>query len=298
MQSNHFVENADLQVIVPIDTQELIDLIRLGHSVCRARKGSIDFDGTRDDTYTIGGIDRLQLCIYNKRFQVVRDAISNPTKFQLFLDYCCGTEWYSSDKPITRVEYRMGRDLLNEYEINSVNDLLEREIGMVRFLTTKWFRLLEDRGCRGHENKQAVHSYWKSVQESFERWFTGHPELEEKDFERRAKRMSCDSEALDKQAVGCIASAVASKYDVKGDPAEQKKTIKAHVNSLVDKELENIKSKALVRQKKIETQHNVRIIAKPAASQDATDFDHQKNCGMDIDEKAICEEFSDGIVSM
>jgi hypothetical protein len=86
---------------------------------------------------------------------------------------------------------------------------LEREKSLVAYLTEDWFRILTEPKHRGHENGQGLHFLWKEVQDSFRRWFTGHPKREDQAYERREKPVCRNPVPLVKQAAGCISTALA-----------------------------------------------------------------------------------------
>jgi len=77
---------------------------------------------TRDETIELGAVSRAQICIYDKGCEL-RTKKSNIVKEALFVERCVGEEWYNSDRPITRVEIRLGRDALKALGVDSVSDL-------------------------------------------------------------------------------------------------------------------------------------------------------------------------------
>ena len=73
-----------------------------------------------------------------------------------------------------------------------------------------WFRLLAKEKVRGTENEAAVHPLWERVRSLFFQYFpcAEVPEVKW----QKPSRISIDSEALNKQGMGCLLGAVASIY--------------------------------------------------------------------------------------
>jgi hypothetical protein len=187
-----------------------------GHDVCRSRKDSVRREGGRVETYTRGCGGSLEVCIYDKKREMKNALVSDPVKFKLMIDHCIGEDWYFSNRPITRVEFRLWRDTLRVLEIDSVQDLQERETALTEWLSTMWFRILESPKVRGHENTAAVLPLWEKVQKLFRQWFPGVGTTDNKPVEwRRPESVSCDSTPLMKQAVGCLAKAIGIEKGVK-----------------------------------------------------------------------------------
>jgi hypothetical protein len=143
---------------------------------------------------------------------------SDPVKFELFVRYCSGINIYDSQQSITRVEFRLWRDVLREIGINTVSDLYVRENDLVKWLTSEWFRILSHPKVRGHENTASVHSVWQKVIKLFDFYFSnakkenGHL-FESKPIEiNRDERISCNPESLEKQGLGCLSKAIALRY--------------------------------------------------------------------------------------
>jgi len=110
---------------------------------------------------------------------------------------------------LTRIEFRLKRDALNLFEINTMVDLLEKENALVEYLTHDWFRLLEEQKHRGHENTQKVSELWSEVVERFKQYFPSLPNRKKPVAKRYNKDLRCTGASLVKQAVGCLSSALA-----------------------------------------------------------------------------------------
>ena len=206
------ISRIDMQVLVECKVLDLIRPILDGHDVCKARNFTIHGKRKKPETYTVGSADSVQLCIYDKKAELKKEMVGDPVKFRLMIDHCIGEEWFFSNRPITRVEFRLRRDALREMDIHTVQDLQERETALTEWLSDKWFRLLESPKVRGHENTAAVHPLWENVQQLFRQWFPGVVDDNKPVAWRRSDSVSCDSTALTKQAVGCLAKVAALQY--------------------------------------------------------------------------------------
>jgi hypothetical protein len=202
------LSRVDLQVLVETEVSELVLPIIHGHDVCRAQKDGIRRSGGKIETYTRGSKGRIEVSIYDKKREMEKSFVSEPVKFKLMIDHCIGEEWYFSDRPITRVEFRLWRDTLRALEIDSVQDLQDCERALVDWLTNRWFRLLENPAVHGHEHTAKLHPLWEKVRSSFRAWFRGVDDGKSVTWQRPVP-ISCDSTPLTKQGVGCIAKAIA-----------------------------------------------------------------------------------------
>jgi hypothetical protein len=202
------ISRVDAQIIMFRSVNEFIDLIFSERCVKRANKADVRLNNDKPQTYTLGSISAIQLCIYDKKAELAKD---NSIKSELFYKHCVGLENFG--KPITRIEFRLGRSALKHIGIDTVADLQLKESGLVDWLTSHWFRLLEKEKVRGHENEAALHPLWLEVRAAFRQWFSGIPsENQPVKWERRT--VSCDPDKLEKQAVGCLAKAAALRFGI------------------------------------------------------------------------------------
>jgi hypothetical protein len=198
--------------MLDVPVQEIIRLFEEGHVVTKLRKGSINFkNGTciKKETLTLGSVSKVEVCIYDKGKEL-RAKKKNIVKEADFISHCVGDEWINSGRPITRVEFRLGRDALKSLGVNTVKDLQEREHAIFDLITRDWFRILEKPKVRGYENKAALHPIWERVRTLFLTYFSGS-EVETVEWQRKDKT-SCDPAALESQALGCISKALAARY--------------------------------------------------------------------------------------
>jgi hypothetical protein len=104
--------------------------------------------------------------------------------------------------------------VLRLLEIDTVDDLRQLETDLVSFFTSKWFRLLErpKDEVKSRENRVAVHPLWERVQSTFVRFFPGEGKPIESVSFKRDKPITCEPNALLKQAKGCLKTAMALMF--------------------------------------------------------------------------------------
>ena len=186
---------------------ELLKPILENQAVMRARKGNMHFTNgaTLLTGFTIGS--NIQLCIYDKMKELLQGC--DETKMSLIFNDCLNGE---IPDDLTRVEFRLRREALKYLEINTVQDLLEKETALVDYLTDDWFRILdsEKKSKHGHEKRQQIHPLWQQVRDLFFEYFPGAGK-ERKPIERNGNRreIKCTGEALVKQVEGCLSTVAA-----------------------------------------------------------------------------------------
>lgn len=132
------LSRVDMQVMLPVPMEEIFcnDPNNRNMMVCSAQKRNLHYRGEVLETFTIGSINTLELCIYDKRAEMFALMKRSPVKFALMLQECFGEDWLYDESPVTRIEFRCGRDLLKSMDINSMNDLLECEAGLAICVAT------------------------------------------------------------------------------------------------------------------------------------------------------------------
>lgn len=104
---------------------------------------------------------------------------------------------------LTRIEFQIRRNWLNEYKINTVVDFYAKLPEIIRYLTGSYFRVL-DGAKTTHVEKQKTAKWWDDVQKKFELAFNAT--FEGKALQKvESKVFSPD--ALMKQALGCMKAA-------------------------------------------------------------------------------------------
>jgi len=197
------VSRADFQVMSHRPMAEFMQLIFSNRSVQRAKTANTRTQGGKFETFTLG--TAIQLCIYDKRKELIDTC--DEVKMSLLVNDCLGGEFPDD---LTRIEFRMRRDALRVFNINTIQDLLERENAMVDYLTNDWFRLIKEEKQKGHTAEQDFDPIWQEVRNLFFEYFPG-PIENRKPVERKDSRraIKCTGESLIKQAVGCLATAAA-----------------------------------------------------------------------------------------
>ena len=130
------------------------------HKVSRSR--AFSHHGTGDDleTYYIGGRKApLLLRIYDKG----KEALKKGLKLWL------ADEWGREDfKDIWRVEFQIRRPALKQFQIDTLEDLMQKAGGVWIYLTTEWFSLrLPD---NEKQDRRSLLPWWEEVQKASKRF--------------------------------------------------------------------------------------------------------------------------------
>jgi hypothetical protein len=204
------ISRVDMQVMVKTPVREFINAILSQKYVCTAQNFRLYGKGQSNiQTFSLG--TDLEICIYDKREELLSGG--EPTKLYLMVKYCLGREWLENNEPCTRIEFRVRRDVLKDFDINDTDDLLEKEAAFVDYLTSRWFRILKENRKRGHTHEQETSELWKKVCSEFKRWYPGRDGHNVK-VERKYRRIAGDNDALLLQAAGCIASFVGKNLNI------------------------------------------------------------------------------------
>jgi len=198
------VSRVDMQVMLFCAIAKLITPIFANRSVKRASKFTFHGKNNKPVTsFTLGS--KIQLCIYDKRQELIDTC--DEVKMSLVVNDCLGGEFPDE---LTRIEYRLRRDALKYFGINTIQDLLEKENALVDYLTFDWFRLLKDEKSRSNSATQELDPVWQEVRDLFFEYFPG-PVENRKEIDRNNSRreIKCTGDSLIKQAVGCLATAAA-----------------------------------------------------------------------------------------
>jgi len=131
----------------------------LSHKVTRNEKGKVYLD--RDDvgSYYVGDEKApIQLRMYNKGVEVKLKS----GKKLWFLEL-----WQrESPEDVWRIEFQLRRTALDEFGIDSLDDLKEKQAGLWLHLTSKWFSLrLPD---KEKAERRTIHPFWCAVQKCFQ----------------------------------------------------------------------------------------------------------------------------------
>jgi hypothetical protein len=149
----------------------------------------------------------LRVSIYDKRKELQKQLKSDPVKVALMLDNVLGNDFFETETPLTRVEFQLHRKVLRDFNIDSVQDLLEHETSLAIFCTKKWFRILSEPKKTGHTSEQSTAEFWLQVQAEFMNVFCG-AEGHRHEIKRDKKDVvRCSAGHLTAQLLGCGATA-------------------------------------------------------------------------------------------
>lgn len=151
-----------------------------GYKVCRAvnsahyvelepyAMGRTYFKGMKCTGFTVGQAIRLR--VYDK----AEELKNSPEKWAVFSEKYDGIP-----DTLTRVEFQLRRSTLKELyipgadvpRIDTVEDLLRNQTAIWEYLTSKWFRLTEDRVDAANKNQTREETWevWRHVQEAGKR---------------------------------------------------------------------------------------------------------------------------------
>jgi hypothetical protein len=241
------LSRVDMQVMVPYPMSFVQDAFFERRLLSYCGPGNTHFKNLEGEweTFTIG--DEIQLCIYNKTAEMRYLMKTNPVKFELMIQECFGSVDNLFNCEFMRVEFRVKREVLKQFEINSVRELFLSENSLSRYFTHKWFRVLREPKKKGHTSEQANADWWDHVQKEFDRWFPGVTGLNTSVFRRTNTDISCDPIHLDKQAIGCLASKAAYISTDEFSPEELygliDSTVRKYIDVLFSKYVERFRAK-------------------------------------------------------
>lgn len=183
------------------------------HIVSRADKVRKHLDKSTLQTFYVGGLaTSIQMRIYDKSVEVRN---SGKTWMQKVWQTDC-------DEDVWRIEFQLRREVLREFNMESISDVRDGLRSLWSYLTEKWFSLRETDS--EHTSRRTVCPFWEAVQAaglSLE----GQMEVERKPIESHS-----DVRQLIRQILGCVKSYAAHRRVVdlpacmrrlKGDLAEE-----------------------------------------------------------------------------
>jgi len=150
--------------------------------------------GLRSTGFNFGS--SVLLSVYEKRWEV-RD---NPTKLAIMEK----VRWGGPMEKAVRVEFKVHRETLKARGIHTVDDWERSKGGFIRWLNEDWFRMTEGQVDRTNTSRAETWKTWRHVQELFAAWAGGG----EKPL-KLVNEVQAYPTALVKQAVGCLAQAMA-----------------------------------------------------------------------------------------
>ncbi|RJQ24713.1 MAG: replication initiation factor [Peptococcaceae bacterium] len=128
------------------------------------------FFGRKFSGFTIGGGGTLMARIYNKTLEIKNSGKA------WFCDLWRESGW-NEEKEVWRVEFQIRREVLKEFGIYSLEDLLEKENGIWDYLTSKWLIIKQSFGK--NVSRWKVKNKWKLVQQANSFYLKGSPLVRE-----------------------------------------------------------------------------------------------------------------------
>ncbi|MBN1545268.1 MAG: hypothetical protein JW902_01260 [Syntrophaceae bacterium] len=225
----HKISRCDLYAdyIIPGGMND--DFVR-GHMVGKSHKTNRFMDGERLETFYIGGKESLiQLRIYDKGVQI-KGKVDEERWLQ---------QWLIDDpNDVWRIEGQIRRPVLKSFEINTVDDLLNKKADLWRYITEDWFSLRN----LDNENtsRRTIHEFWKKVQACTE--IFGQDQGSKRRYEK--KRASSSQWHMARIANICIP--IAAIHDLY-DPAACVGKVAKEVMRIIDNGdfVEKVKMKAI-----------------------------------------------------
>lgn len=191
----------DMCVDLPgVDVDTLVRLVSDRQAVCRAREKNYHELGERFTGVTVGHGDIL-VRMYDKLHEV-QTAKPDPRKLELLEAF----RWGGPQECAARVEFQLRREALKSLGVSCIRDYLQKRGELLRYLTSDWFRLVDEVPDRENNNtgRAGLHPLWVHVCEKFQAW-AGTASTAAR---RAGRRLSRDPVRLVKQAIGCLMSAV------------------------------------------------------------------------------------------
>jgi len=165
------LSRVDLQETLNIDPQVVFRLLSNYCYSSRTNKATTVITRRGWESYTTGSA--IQLCIYDKMKELFDHQ--DDEKMIAVLEHFPEMDINAG---LIRIEFRLKRDALKEMQLNTIQELKERENDLIEYLT-RWFRLLERPTTRGNSSKYRNHPLWDKVIESFKEDFNREVRVKE-----------------------------------------------------------------------------------------------------------------------
>lgn len=119
--------------------------------------------GRKFSGFTIGKGSPLQARVYNKSIEI-------PTSGKCWFKEIWQANNWCEDKDVWRVEFQIMRNVLKEFGINSVEDLLNKESELWAYLTQQWLTIRQPSSDKVYRWK--LKKKWKIIQEAGNDYYT------------------------------------------------------------------------------------------------------------------------------
>lgn len=203
--NHHVVGRADLCVdLAGVKVRDFTSLAARGHEITKMAEYVIRGSGNYDEnhqTYYRGNSERVLMRIYDKIDETKTDAV----KRELMVERRWGGELPES---ATRVEFQVGRKVLKEQPIDTVDDLMRRLCLLWEYLTRILYRLADSPVDRKNRNQSraAMAPIWEQVRRYGNAWIE-QPEVQPVSIPR--EKVEPEAQKLRNQAWGVIKSIAA-----------------------------------------------------------------------------------------
>jgi hypothetical protein len=245
----------DFQVMVDVPISAFQRFEQNNHCVSKLRNGGWRFKGLgagkKYRGLTLGHINKVELCIYDKRKEMEHRGYAE--KDVLLMNKAGMAWWNDTNRPITRVEFRVGREALRAFGVKRMADLFERERAIVNKLTWDWFRVLANPKVRGTENKAVVHPIWARIRSLFLLYFNGNA-VKEVEW-TKPEPIACEQTTLVKQGLGCFVRPLGMRY---GKPQDEQTLLK-QINDIASVHLSSVFAKVNAFVSKTEVLTGIRL---------------------------------------
>lgn len=162
--SDSHIRNQVSRVDICVDTDSVtFKQIDTKGVITRARKKEDCFvsgeytNGRRFSGFRIGIGGPLLARIYNKSLEIQK---SGKVWFkQIWLE-----KGWKEDKEVWRVEFQLRREVLKEFSINSIEDLLEKESGLWAYLTHEWLTIRQP--SQDNVSRWKLKRKWRIIQQA------------------------------------------------------------------------------------------------------------------------------------
>lgn len=152
---------------VETNTSDFVLHCMKGTVVKRAKKWDLKGEGSiggKFDTLEVGRRHKLFLRIYNKELELEKAGEKKEEAYRR-----CVSEGECFDN-LTRFEFEVGREALQERNIDTLDDLMNSAAEFLDYLVYEWFRVHEKPIDRGHTWRGRPHPVWAAVIKGFEQF--------------------------------------------------------------------------------------------------------------------------------
>ena len=173
--------------------------------VKRAKKWRLHGEGSiggQFDTLEVGKRHKLFLRIYNKELELEKAGEKKEEAYRR-----CISEGEVFDD-LTRVEFEVGREALQERNIDTLDDLMNSSVELLDYLVHEWFRVHEGPVDRRHTWRGRASATWSAVIKGFAEFAESIVQGGESVFKKVVREPSCvpSHTRVMKQAIGYFAN--------------------------------------------------------------------------------------------